>query len=190
MGAPNPDNFLSNSILAYALFTILFVFESHFKSLLIIVPRSLVSVTVSKIVFSSFSLVLNWKLFVKFDNIVLFFEKFIIIFWFFVHKLISSRYLWDSRFSAKMNWISYFTSFGTWFFILRDQRPMVIRFTISNMVRSSTNLNLSSGPTLSALLLDCARYSRIPRVAPWGPPPLIFLGDVMPLLEVRTKKWD
>ena len=46
---------------------------------------------------------------------------------------------------------------------------------ISSTVRSSTNLNMSSGSTMLALSLLWAKYSRIPNRAPWSLPPFNFL---------------
>ena len=47
---------------------------------------------------------------------------------------------------------------------------LIQRRLITSMVEaSSTNLNLSSTGTLSVLLFDAERYSRIPSVLPCGP---------------------
>ena len=55
-----------------------------------------------------------------------------------------------------------------------EDKPIDRRLTISRRVRSSINLNLSLSLTKSALLFDWDKYSRIPKVSPYGPPPLIF----------------
>ena len=72
-----------------------------------------------------------------------------------------------------MNWFEFIMSDGTWCFTLYEDKPTDRRSTISRMVRSSINLNLSL--TKSALLFDWDEYSRIPKVAPCGPPPIFFL---------------
>ena len=80
--------------------------------------------------------------------------------------------------------ISFLISFGIWCLMLKQLIPTVSRLTISRMGKSSTNLNLSSGLTQSALLLDWDKYSKIPNVAPWGPPPFILLGEVVKPLHL------
>ena len=75
-----------------------------------------------------------------------------------------------------MNWMWFGRSEGTVCFMFMLVIPIVSKFTISRIVRSSTNLNLSFTSTQSALLFDCDRYSSNPKVAPCGPPPLMILG--------------
>ena len=60
---------------------------------------------------------------------------------------------------------------------LCDARPTLARYMISKIVKSSMNLALSSSGTLSALLLDCDRYSRIPHELPCKPDPGRGLSD-------------
>ena len=62
-------------------------------------------------------------------------------------------------------------------FTFYEDKPTARRLTISNTLKSSMKLNLSDWSTLSAQLFDWDRYSKIPSVAPAGPPPLIILAS-------------
>ena len=52
---------------------------------------------------------------------------------------------------------------------------MLIKLMISRIVRSSTNLNLSSYGTQSALLFVWLKNSQFPSVAPWDQILVVFL---------------
>ena len=69
----NEFNLCKINILWYPFFTSISVFWDHFKSEEIIVPSSLVSVTISSRVFSRYSRVENWKSLVKLKIITLLF---------------------------------------------------------------------------------------------------------------------
>ena len=93
-----------------------------------------------------------------------------------VQELISFIQFGDFKFCGGMKLLSIEISDGIWFLVLYDVKPTDIRFIVSKTVKSSTNLNLSFMSMKSVLLLDWLKYSKIPMVAPCGPPPLIFLG--------------
>ena len=104
--------------------------------------------------------------------IVLLFLLLISIFWFCVHASILFKNCWDLRFFGGINMLFSSISDGAWLLMLNEDNPMVKRLIISKIVKSSIDLNLSSVLKQSPLLLDWASYSKIPKVAPAGPPPL------------------
>ena len=78
----------------------------------------------------------------------------------------SFKYVCVFRFSDAIYPLLLGTSDGTVYLALKLDIPIDNRFTISNTVRSSTNLNLSSGSIVSELSLDCERYSMSPKKPP------------------------
>ena len=87
----------------------------------------------------------------------------------------NSLFQFDFRCSAGMNWFSMGMLEATLNFELCEAILMLIKFITSRTVASSTNLNCRSSSTNSRLPLVWLRYSQIPKLPPWGPPPFRFL---------------
>ena len=184
--APNSESFLRRITLALALLTICEVLLSHFMLFSIMVPRSFCF-------WNSFYIFSIWfysgeKLIFVCVVLVFILSLFINILFFFVQLFMKFEFVCDFKWLGLIFWLCVGTSFGTWAFKLWEDIPMVRKLTISKMVRSTTNLNRSSGLTQFALSFDWLRYSNSQRVAPAGPPPGKLLGFDS-LVYLSKKRW-
>ena len=68
----------------------------------------------------------------------------IIILWRSDQSLILFKYSCDFKFSGFIYWPCVGISDGTWSLVLNEESPIVIRLIISNVLRSSTNLSLTT----------------------------------------------
>ena len=68
------------------------------------------------------------------------------------HPFIFSMYAWDFRFKLLIIWPCVGVLLGIWYFSLCEASPIFIRFMISRIDKSSTNLYQSFLRTQSALL--------------------------------------
>ena len=91
----NEANLCKIDVLWYSFFTSISVFWNHFKSEEIIVPSSLVSVTISSRVFSRYSRVENWKSLVKLKIITLLFFTLSLDLLAWVQSSILCKYSWE-----------------------------------------------------------------------------------------------
>ena len=117
----NVETLLRSSIpLALTFLTIFFVFSSHLKSSVTIVPSNFVLFNVSIFWSLSLSLVANWYFLVKLKIMLFVLFSLINIFCFFVQSLISFSQFWDFNFSGGINWLWTGISVGICCLILYD----------------------------------------------------------------------
>ena len=114
---------------------------THLKSLEIIVPKRFCHSQFLEFPPLSACLVENQWFLEKLKIIVL---LLIFIFWCCVHEYNSFKNCWDLRFSGGIHMLFSSISEGSWLFRLNEDNPMVKRLIISQIDKSSINLNPSS----------------------------------------------